>query len=803
MAAALGQWTVTTYFGSNHVDDTRRLASLLLGTMAGQDSRPDPLRAALCRPGGIPLGNFYSFLTSADVAVLTQLPREEVPGYAIHDHVLFDVDFRAPTNQQKTLPLGNILQNGRNTHNTFNIGLDALTKHVVVIGVTGSGKTTTVMNLLDRVVEAGRPFLVIEPAKTEYRALRAALADRINLRIYTLGSEMVAPFRLNPFEFQTDDEPGAVSLLSHIDFLKAVFNAAFESWAPLPQVLEEAMHEIYEDKGWDLASGTNRRVPDWSKRHDYPIFPSMTDLYYKAQIVADRLGYKGEVEGNVKAALKARIGSLRIGSKGLMLDTARGVPMAELLAHPTILELENIGNDDEKTFIMGILLARLYEFRRLEAARVTSGHLSSGMRHLLVFEEAHRLLKNTNTQVATDSANPRAQAIEVFTNMLSEVRAYGQGVLVAEQIPSKLAPDVLKNTNLKIVHRLIAQDDRQSIGQTMNLNEAQQMHLGILEPGMAEVYAEGADHAYLVRMENYKRRLAPLTDNELKQISREYASTRPYQLILEMHEYDLPKSANGDIDPTVYLIAGRLLTFEMSRRIWARLLFCLVMRPTNVPGLLHLCSEMIEEEMSYLTPEQHDAILRMLIVRGCAEVLHERGSRFGWTYSQVERLRLPLTRGLLGLAYVEELKRANDESKRDEMLKVLDKSAENLMQFVNDYTTFMERRQGPFPGCIHCPVKCLYRSEVSSLLMPKDRQWINDELNSQAHKGSKERYGAVAQAARHIAQTWLGEELGSTPGFGVSSIAYCTVLHTARFFQLTEYEQGMVGDSLKPFLLDE
>ena len=165
LAAAAGQWTVRTYFGADTIDDAERLAALLLGTLAGTDSRPDPLRAMLCQPIGQSLDSFHTFLTSSEIATLIQLPREEVPGYAIHDYVRFDVDFR--DSDSMTLPLGSIEQNGRPTQNTFNISLEALAKHVVVIGVTGSGKTTTVMNLLDRVVEARKPFLVIEPAKTE------------------------------------------------------------------------------------------------------------------------------------------------------------------------------------------------------------------------------------------------------------------------------------------------------------------------------------------------------------------------------------------------------------------------------------------------------------------------------------------------------------------------------------------------------------------------------------------------------------------------------------------------------------
>jgi hypothetical protein len=800
MAASLGQWISITYFAASRTDDMRRLASLLLGTMAGRNSRPDPLRTAFCQSGGAPLTNFHTFLNSADVAVLTQLPREEVSGYAIHDHVFFDVDFR-PSDGQVNLPLGQILQHGRNTHNTFDIALDALAKHAVVIGVTGSGKTTTVMSLLDRVVEAKRPFLVIEPAKTEYRALRSALAGRSDLRIYTLGSEMIAPFRLNPFEFQTDDEAGSTSLLTHIDFLKAVFNAAFVLYSPMPHVLEEALHEIYENKGWDLASGVNRRIPNWSQRHNLPIFPTLTDLYYKIEAVTNRLGYDREVESNVKAGLRSRIGSLRIGSKGLMLDTARGVPMSQLMAQPTILELENIGSDDEKTFIMGLLLARIYEYRRLQAAKLTSGHLSSGLRHVIVFEEAHRLLKNTTTQVDSESSNMRAQAIEVFANMLSEVRAYGQGVLVAEQIPSKLAPDVLKNTNLKIVHRMIAQDDRQSIGQTMNLTDEQMRHMGILEPGMAIVYAEGADHAYQVKMENYKQQLSPLTDKQLREISRSYASVKPYHILPEIELYNVQMLPNGEVDPSAFQAAGRLLSLDKSRRIWSRLLFCLMMRPTHVPSLLHLISEMIESEMAYLTPEQHDAMLRMVIVRGCAETLHERGAHFGWSYQQVDQLRLPLTRGLLGLIQAEQFK-TSGQGENEENTRRLAAVADELIEFMQGYTTGMERRQGPFPGCTHCPVKCLYRSEVSSLLMPKDRQWMNDELNSREHRSSKERYAGVARVAKNIVQTWLGDSLEAPTGFGVPGIAYCTVLHTAVASKLTDYEQAILGDTLKPLLLD-
>jgi hypothetical protein len=89
------------------------------------------------------------------------------------------------------------------------------------------------------------------------------------------------------------------------------------------------------------------------------------------------------------------------------------------------------------------------------------------------------------------TANPKGRAIEVFSNILSEIRAFGEALLIAEQIPVKLVPDAIKNTNLKIIHRLVADDDRKLVGGTMNLDEAQIRSLMTLRAGEAVAYREG------------------------------------------------------------------------------------------------------------------------------------------------------------------------------------------------------------------------------------------------------------------------------------------------------------------------
>ena len=64
------------------------------------------------------------------------------------------------------------------------------------------------------------------------------------------------------------------------------------------------------------------------------------------------------------------------------------------------------------------------------------------------------------------------KAVEHFTNMLAEMRSYGQGVIVAEQIPSKISPDVIKNSSNKIIHRIVSKDDQEIIANTVGLSSS-------------------------------------------------------------------------------------------------------------------------------------------------------------------------------------------------------------------------------------------------------------------------------------------------------------------------------------------
>ncbi len=234
--------------------------------------------------------------------------------------------------------------------------------------------------------------------------------------VYTLGEERVAPFRLNPFEFLS-----GVPVQTHLDQLKSVFVASFVMYAPMPYVLERCLQEIYTDRGWDLRTSTNfrlRGVRTSGRRIAHPdCFPTLADLYLKVDEVVPRLGYDKRIADDVSAALKTRIRSLRLGAKGAMLDVRESVPLEDLLKRPVLFELYRIGDDEEKAFLMGLLLMRLYQ-----ACEVAGPHPS--LKHVTVVEEAHRLLRASSGNLSDpEQGNTMAKSVETFTNLLSEIRA--------------------------------------------------------------------------------------------------------------------------------------------------------------------------------------------------------------------------------------------------------------------------------------------------------------------------------------------------------------------------------------------
>jgi DNA helicase HerA-like ATPase len=434
----------------------------------------------------------YPFCASSElVAALSRPPEREMPGIRLALRPDFDVT-QEPAAGRAAITVGEILDRNRRPAGPLTLPLDSLNRHVFVSGATGSGKSQTVRALLEAATAAGIPWLVVEPAKAEYRLMAARLAGSGAIaqvvRIRPGESDAIAA-GLNPLEPAADGEGRRFPLQTHADLVKALFIASFRSDEPFPQVLSAALTRVYEDAGWDLALGETVAADA------NPGYPKLTDLQRAAIRVVREIGYSQRITDDVLGFIKVRLSSLRLGTTGRFLEGGHQLDFGALLAGNAVLEIEDVGDDSDKAFLMGTVLIRLVEHLRMASRAGLS--TPPGLRHLTVIEEAHRLLRRQETGAPAGAA---AHAVEMFAGLLAEIRAYGEGLVIAEQIPDRLVADVIKNTAVKITHRLPAADDREALGATMNMTQAQNRFLVTLNPGEAAVFTDGMDFPLLTRM---------------------------------------------------------------------------------------------------------------------------------------------------------------------------------------------------------------------------------------------------------------------------------------------------------------
>lgn len=409
-----------------------------------------------------------------------------VPGFRVRRGAFGHVE--VPTSQEKGLRIGHVAGHD----DPVTISLRSLTKHALVAGSTGSGKTTTVLELLRQLwVDHQVPFMVIEPVNSDANDYRRLLGEPgfDSLEVITVGDEGLRPLRFNPFEV-----PQNVLVAEHVANLLSCFKAAFGLWEPLPSIYQEALNQTYLRAGILLSERADGEPRAW---------PTVVEFMQAMRTVTADLGYAGEVKSNIEAASIRRAEQLVSGNASSAFLTNRPNDIAALLDHPVVIELKSLGSGDEQALMMALLLNAITE--HYQAVRGASSELE----HLTVVEEAHRLLERPEGR-GQEEAQAKQRAAEAFANTLAENRKYGEGVLIAEQLPTKLVPDAVRNTNLKIMHRLTAEDDRHYLGSTMDFDESQMRYATRLVTGEGLVYSDEFPEALLIDVRPHLAESAPV-----------------------------------------------------------------------------------------------------------------------------------------------------------------------------------------------------------------------------------------------------------------------------------------------------
>jgi hypothetical protein len=352
---------------------------------------------------------------------------------------------------------------------------NAFTKHALVVGTPGSGKTTFAFNLLLQFARRGIPFLAIEPTKAEYRAMIDAIPD---LQIFTPGNNRVAPYIVNPFI-----PPEGVGIEQYIPSLAGAFKAAFSMPSPLDIIFLRAVRTCYAENGWK----------DYSRHGD----PDVTDFgLYEFILTFKRIisesNYSAEVKGNLQSAGVFRLMNL-LEQNSNIFDTVHTVPIKDMLCQPTVLELNAIDNTEQKALIMALLLIGIGVYTK------NSRRGDGALKNIILMDEAHVLFGGgavaPSTPTGTDS---QMSAVKSMQDMIAEIRSYGTGIIIADQSPTKVGREVVANTDIKVAFRLVQSAEKDLIADSTNMDEVASRQLSRLKPGEAYVYFSRLENPQLV-----------------------------------------------------------------------------------------------------------------------------------------------------------------------------------------------------------------------------------------------------------------------------------------------------------------
>lgn len=366
--------------------------------------------------------------------------------------------------------------------------LKNLPKHAFLAGVPGSGKTNSMLHLVTTLYsEFDIPFLILEPAKQEYRAL-VNKPEMRGTTVFSPSSGTKFLIHINPFQF-----PLKMSLAEHIRNVINVFEGSFSMDPPMPFLLDRAIERVYRDKGW---------LPYMINQGTLP-YPTMGELYDTLEQILEETDYEGEIKGNLKSVLQVRIGSLLSREMGDVFNVAEStMAPEEWLTRPVVIELEAMGSGPAN-FLTLMLSTLIRETLKVNPLKRKDG--SKKPRHVIFFEEAHNLIGPKAEKEAGENANPKIAATAFVVKMLAEVRALNEAIIIADQLPTAMAPEVIKNTSLKLGHRMTSQDDRQLLGSTMSADDVQLERMATFTTGRTLCIYEGLLKPFELQMEQWSK----------------------------------------------------------------------------------------------------------------------------------------------------------------------------------------------------------------------------------------------------------------------------------------------------------
>lgn len=531
----LGFWNVGIYALARTHNDVKTVLGILKSIYSGDNSFIEPIRANVLDSevalrtvrrfelitypfgdGEHPFGKYFEYISTPmnteELSIATSLPRKDVPGIRFSKTAVRFATNPAEIDDVDAIEIGNIMDIGVVQNKMYRMNPNALVRHALVAGCTGSGKSTTCKKFLSEINKRRIPSLIIEPAKDDYVRWAIAYNKKIDADetlteeekewekydIYMPGVNELDGYRmkklkLNPFE-PAAVKGAPIDLTSRYEQVVTIINASVPSSDVLPVLIDETIYRYM------LRSfGDDFTKPESGQRMEYPKISNILEV---AREVLEERHYDKKVQNDIAAALDTRFNYLSRGKRGEILNVRKSVDYDRLFNHKCIINLSRMIGTKDKSLIMSIIIVALYEYRNSAFnfdLQYRAKANENKLLHLTLIEEAHNLLQNPEIDIG-GSGNPQKVSAEMFTNILSEIRSYGQGLIIVDQVPTRLIPDAIKNTNYKIIHRLTAADDAAAVVASMALSEEQVGIISRLKIGETIVCGDLDDAALWVKV---------------------------------------------------------------------------------------------------------------------------------------------------------------------------------------------------------------------------------------------------------------------------------------------------------------
>jgi len=359
-------------------------------------------------------------------------------------------DFYIPNSKEsgergEGIALGRVKARSGTSHE-FRLQLEDLRRHVTLMGMTGSGKSTTAGVIVRHVAAMGLPVMILD------------WHDEHSELVKSVGGQVVSPgkddFAVNPMDVGPAAEPA-----EHIEMVTDIFSDTYHFTHPQAYMFRNALQRC-------LAEAADKEVP------------TLASLVSTIESYPLRSAYDNET----KVALLRRLVPLTQGHVGKAFNSPSSHTVDELLDKVLCVELGTIRDTQSRGIFADILMKLVYEARVSRRSRIE---------HLLMVEEARNI-----APVRRDEDPP-----SVGERMISELRKFGESMIFIAQFPSQVASEVVKNSGVRIIHRVAWAEDLRLVRDSLNLTQEQLAYVSSLGVGEAVVSLTRLQKPLLVQVE--------------------------------------------------------------------------------------------------------------------------------------------------------------------------------------------------------------------------------------------------------------------------------------------------------------